>query len=79
MRLHVNGGFGNEGKNDSNVYCHVYRAAVLTLSCSVNGGSSLSSSYKPNSHCFDISDRAVVVCRYNATGVRHDIETIPQP
>ena len=76
--IHVNGGFANLGSNNSNVYCHVYRAGVLTLSCSVNGGSD-SSSYKPGSHCFDISERAVVVCRYNAAGSRHDIKTFPQP
>ncbi len=78
VKLHVNGGFANLGANNSNVYCHVYRAAVLTLSCSVNGGSG-SSSYKPGSHCFDISDRAVVVCRYDAAGNRHDVKTLPQP
>jgi hypothetical protein len=79
LRLHVNGGFANLGSNDSNVYCHVYLAGVPTLTCSVNGGS-VGATYKPNSHCFDISDRSVVVCRYDAAGDnRHDIKTFPQP
>ncbi len=79
IRVHNNGGFATVGKNDSNVYCHVYRAGVLTMTCSVNGGSG-TSTYKPNSHCFDISDRAVVVCRYAADGsTRHDLKTFPQP
>ena len=79
IQVHVNGGFATTGSNDENVYCHAYRAGVLTLSCSVNGGS-LSSTYKPNSHCFDISDRSVVVCRYDRSGSqRHDIKTFPQP
>lgn len=78
IQLHNNGGFATLGKNESNVYCHVYRASILTMTCSVNGGSG-TSSYKPNSHCFDISDHTVVVCRYNAAGVRHDLKTFPQP
>ena len=78
LPLHVDGGFANRGSNDSNVYCHVYLAGVPTLSCSVNGGGG-GSSYKPNSHCLDISDRSVVVCRYDTSGNRHDVKTFPQP
>jgi hypothetical protein len=78
IQLHVNGGFANLGSMDSNVYCHVYLAGVPTLGCSVNGGGG-GSSYKPDSHCFDMSDNAVVVCRYDTTGNRHVIKTFPQP
>jgi hypothetical protein len=34
----------------------------------------------PNSEGFDISDRSVVVFRYDKTGnILHDVKTFPQP
>ena len=73
MQLHNNDGFILAG---SSAYCHVYVVvAVPTLTCALTqaqGG-------VPGTHGFDISDRSVVVYRYDSARTRHDIKTIPQP
>jgi len=73
VQLHVNDGFLAGG----GPYCHVYVAGVPTLDCSLTGGNP---PHVPNAQGFDMSDRSVVVFRYDSTGNnRHDIKTFPQP
>ena len=72
MQLRVNDGFILAG---SSVYCHVYVVVVPTLTCALTepqGG-------VPKTHGFDISDRSVVVYRYDSARTRHDTKTSPQP
>ena len=72
MQLHVNDGFILAGGSD---YCHVYVAVVPTLTCALTeaqGG-------VPMTHGFDMSDRSVVVFRYDSARTRHEIKTFPQP
>jgi hypothetical protein len=71
-QLRVNGGSVLVSQD---IYCHVYVAGVPTLTCSLlqaDGGA-------PSTHGFDMSDRSVVLFRYDASASRHDIKTIPQP
>ena len=72
IQLHNNDGFILAG---SSVYCHVYVEVVPTLTCALT----LAQGGLPGTHGFDISDRSVVVYRYDSTNTRHDIKTIPQP
>jgi len=67
-QLHVNGGFNLV--TDA-LYCHVWVAGARTLTCSVlyRGGGA------PKTHGFDISDRSLVVFRYDTAGNRHDTKT----
>ena len=70
-QLHVNGGFVLDS---GDIYCHVYVAGARTLTCSlVYGGGG-----PPRTYGFDISDRSVVVFRYNTAGNRHTIKTFSQ-
>jgi hypothetical protein len=72
MQLRVNDGFILAG---GSAYCHVYVVVVPTLTCALTeaqGG-------VPLTHGFDISDRSVVVFRYDSARTRHDIKTFPQP
>ena len=67
-QLHVNGGFVLVSED---IYCHVYVAGARTLTCSlVYGGGGA-----PKTHGFDISDRSLVVFRYDTAGNRHDTKT----
>jgi hypothetical protein len=73
-QLHTNGGFilsvGDQ-------YCHVYVAGVPTIDCSLT---SANPPNVPNTEGFDMSDRSVVVFRFDKTGYnRHDIKTFPEP
>jgi len=71
-QLHVNGGFILVSED---IYCHVYVAGARTLTCSlVYGGGGA-----PKTHGFDISDRSLVVFRYDTAGNRHDTKTFSQP
>ena len=72
MQLHNNDGFILAG---SSAYCHVYVVVVPTLTCALT----LAQGGVPGTHGFDISDRSVVVYRYDSAHTRHDIKTIPQP
>ena len=73
MQLHNNDGFILAG---SSAYCHVYVVvAVPTLTCALTqaqGG-------VPGTHGFDISDRSVVVYRYDSARTRHDIRRFRSP
>jgi hypothetical protein len=72
VRLGANGGFVLASQD---IYCHVYVEGVRTLTCSLvySGGGA------PRTHGFDISDRSVVVFRYDAAGNRQDSKTFRQP
>jgi hypothetical protein len=66
MHLGLNGGFIAP---NSAAYCHVYAAPAPTMTCSLvrpKGGI-------PSTQGFDMSSRAVVVYRYDATHARHDV------
>jgi hypothetical protein len=71
MQLHNNEGFVLAG---SSAYCHVYVVVVPTLTCALTGAQGGA----PMTHGFDISDRSVVVYRYDSKNTRHDIKTFPQ-
>ena len=72
--LHNNDGFEVSGTHAS-IYCHVYIAGRATMDCALE-----SAPYGvPNSHGFDISDSSVTVFRFDQSGVRHNVKTIPQP
>ena len=71
MRLGLNGGFITPG---SAAYCHVYAAPARTMTCSVivpKGGI-------PNTQGFDMSSNTVLVFRYDAAHVRHDVAHYPK-
>lgn len=72
--LHVNGGFVLLVSQD--IYCHVYVAGARTLTCSLlsHGGGGA-----PKTYGFDISDRSVIVFRYDTSGRRHTSRTFSQP
>jgi hypothetical protein len=72
MQLRVNNGFILAG---GSAYCHVYVVEVPTLSCALTGAQGGA----PMTHGFDISDRLVVVFRYDSANIRHDVKTFPQP
>jgi hypothetical protein len=72
--LHNNDGFDVVGTQGVGLYCHVYAASKPTMSCSLNDPSLVH-----NSHGFDMTDRSVVVFRYDTAGNRHDLKRIPQP
>jgi hypothetical protein len=78
MMLHNNNGFTSVWRDGEAVYCHVYLAAALTVSCSLADPGLVK-----RSHGFDMSDGSVVVFRYQTLGIqndiRHDLKTIPQP
>jgi hypothetical protein len=66
VNLGLNGGFIVP---NSAAYCHVYAAPAATMTCSLvrpKGGI-------PSTQGFDMSSRAVVVYRYDATSARHDV------
>lgn len=72
--LHNNDGFVVEGERGVSTYCHVYLAGKPVISCSLD--------YPDLVHTpvgFDMSDRSVVVFRYDKAGVRQDLKTIKQP
>ena len=70
MRLGVNGGFLLAG---ASIYCHVYAAPAATMTCS----SIVPAGGIPNTQGFDMSSRAVVVFKYDATHARHDVSHYP--
>ena len=73
--LHNNDGFAVLGTHGVGFYCHVYASSSTpTMSCSLDDPSLVN-----DSHGFDISDRSVVVFRYDAAGRRRDLRTIKQP
>src|SRR5262249_9740171 len=72
--LHNYDGFNILGTQGIGVYCHVYVAGAPTMSCSLDAPSRVSTS-----HGFDMSDRSVVVFRYDQSGLRHNVKTIRQP
>ena len=73
--LYNNNGFAVLGTHRVGFYCHVYASSgTPTMSCSIDDPSLVH-----DSHGFDISDRSVVVFRYNAAGLRRDLRTIKQP
>jgi hypothetical protein len=71
--LRNNDGFELLGTQGLGVYCHVYVAGKPTMSCSVDDPKRVR-----NSHGFDMTDSSVVVFRYDQTGLRHTVKTIPQ-
>ena len=72
LSLALNGGFALAG---ANVYCHVYAAPALTITCSsIEPAGGL-----PRTYGFDMSDTAVVVFRFGTMHDRHDVKTFPQP
>jgi hypothetical protein len=73
MKLAANGGFVILGTNGNSIYCHVYVEGGRILSCAVNGG------HDPGDRGFDISDRSIVLFRFDAAGMRHDLKTYRQP
>jgi len=73
MRLSPNGGFVNLGAGGNGIYCHVYVQGDRILSCAINGG------HDAGDRGFDISDRSIVLFRYDAEGGRHDLKTYRQP
>ena len=72
--LHNYDGFNILGTQGIGVYCHVYVADTPTMSCSLDDPSRVS-----NSPGFDMSDKSVIVFRYDQSGLRHHIKTIRQP
>lgn len=72
--LHNYDGFNVLGTIGVGIYCHVYVAGKPTMTCSRDDPSRLI-----NTQGFDMSDRSVVVFRYDKSGARHDIKTRPQP
>jgi hypothetical protein len=72
-QLGVNGGFLLA---NASIYCHVYVAAQLpTITCS----SVTPAGGVPNTHGFDMTDRSVVVFRYDSMHDRQDPKTSSQP
>lgn len=72
-QLGVNGGFILA---NADIYCHVYVAARLpTITCS----SVTAAGGVPNTHGFDMTDRSVVVFRYDSMHDRQDPKTSSQP
>lgn len=72
-QLAINGGFNPTGVL---IYCHVYSNVGPTMTCSVLGDNA---SGMANSSGFDISDRSLVLFRYDSQQARHDVKSIPQP
>ena len=72
--LRNNGGFDVLGRKGVGVYCHVYVADGPTMSCSLDDPLRVR-----NSQGFDMTDRFVVVFRYDRSGLRHDVKTLRQP
>jgi hypothetical protein len=71
MRLGVDDGFMTA---NAPIYCHVYVAQARTITCSTivpAGG-------RPNTYGFDMSDRSVVVFRYDSAHARHELRTFHQ-
>jgi hypothetical protein len=71
MRLGLDDGFMTA---NAPIYCHVYAAPGRTVTCSTivpAGG-------RPNTYGFDMSDSSVVVFRYDAAHVRHELRTFHQ-
>ena len=72
--LRPNAGFNVLGTQGVGVYCHVYVAGKPTLDCSLDDPVRVR-----NSHGFDMTDASVVVFRYDASGLRHDVKSLRQP
>ena len=72
--LHNNDGFDVVGTQGVGLYCHVYIASKPTMSCSLNDPSLVHNSYG-----FDMTDRSVVVFRYDKAGIRHNVKTLRLP
>lgn len=72
VRLGLNGGFVLAG---APVYCHVYADGGPTLTCSDESGAR---GGMPSSHGFDENEHVLVLFRYDAAHVRHDVKTYPQ-
>jgi len=72
--LRNNDGFNVLGAGGIGVYCHVYVADKPTMSCSIDDPVRVR-----NSHGFGMTDRSVVVFRYDQSGLRHNLNTIRQP
>jgi hypothetical protein len=73
MKLGTNGGFVLDGSGGHNIYCHVYVERSKRLACAWDAGT------PSGARGFDMSEREIVLFRYDAGGIRHDLESFPQP